>query len=300
MSGTPRIDLHLHTTASDGQYPPAEVVALARQRGLTTIAITDHDTTDGVADAQHAARAAIETAQHAAAPGLMNPVVMAGIELSAEDESGDVHMLGYCVNIHHAGLQAQLARFRQDRADRARGIVDKLAALGRPVAYERVVEIAAHSARRPGSIGRPHIARAMIERGYVDSIAEAFARYLNPGAPAYVARERLSPEDAVTLIHAAGGAAVLAHPAKLADYFGMIARLIPAGLDGVEVVHPANDETVRLNLRGLAAAHGLIMTGGSDFHDRADDGTLSIGSLTPPADAPARLAERARQYAPPG
>ncbi|MFN8530275.1 MAG: PHP domain-containing protein [Anaerolineae bacterium] len=285
-----RIDLHVHTTASDGQFSPMEVVRLARDRRLNYLAITDHDTTDGVTEAQAAAQV---SADH---PELANPIVIPGIELSAEDVDGDVHMLGYYLHIDNTALQTRLSKFRQDRAERARKMVEKLNGLGMEITFERVLEIAAGSGKRRGAIGRPHVARAMIEKGYADSIPDAFNRYLNPGAPGYVARERLSPEGAIALIHESGGAAVLAHPAKLKDYHAMIKRLAAVGLDGVEVVHPSSDERTRLDLRGLAAQHNLLMTGGSDFHNTAEDGSLSIGSLTPPEDAPRLLKERAARY----
>jgi len=276
MSASLRTDLHMHTTARDGQYSPAELVTMARDRHLMVIAITDHDTTDGVAEAQ--------TAAHIAGTTLQNPVIVPGIELSAEDTGGDVHMLGYWMNIEDVQLQGTLTRFRQDRAERAKRIVEKLDKLGMSIRYERVIEIAEASGRRGGAIGRPHVARAMIEAGYADSIADAFARWLSPGLPAYVARDRLSPEAAIALIHSAGGAAVMAHPAKVPEYRAMVIRLVAAGLDGVEVVHPANDANTRLELRGLAAIYGLITTGGSDFHGRGENGEIALGQYNPPPD----------------
>lgn len=276
MSVSLRTDLHMHTTASDGQFSPTDIVAMARERHLTVIAITDHDTTDGIAEAQAASRIS-ESHLH-------DPMIVPGIELSAEDSGGDVHMLGYWLNIEDAELQTTLARFRQDRADRAKRIVENLERLGMPIRYERVLEIAAVSGKRGGAIGRPHIARAMIEAGYADSITDAFNRWLSPGMPAYVARERLSPEGAIALIHRSGGAAVMAHPAKVPEYRAMVIRLVEAGLDGVEVVHPANDANTRLELRGLAAIYGLITTGGSDFHGRGENGEISLGQYNPPPD----------------
>jgi predicted metal-dependent phosphoesterase TrpH len=279
-----RIDLHLHTTASDGQLTPNELIQLARKIQLGTIAITDHDTTDGIVEA-------IREASHTG-----TPFVIPGIELSAEDASGDVHMLGYFIDTGNANLQTRLAKFRQDRATRAQQIVQKLVTMGMPIQWERVLEIAAGSGKKSGVIGRPHVARAMIEAGYVDSIPDAFQRYLNPDKPAYVGRERLSPEGAIALIHSAGGVAVLAHPAKLANYGTMTRRLVPMGLDGVEVVHPANSESVRLDLRGLARECDLVMTGGSDFHGVDDRGGMSIGSFTPPDGCVPILRARAERY----
>lgn len=277
MSGW-RVDLHMHTTASDGQYAPPELVGLARQRGLNIIAITDHDTTAGLEEALQAAHGA--------------PLIIPGIELSAESEVGDVHMLGYFLDTTHTAFQDRLTRFRQDRQQRAERITQRLTDLGMPVEWQRIVAIA-----NGGAIGRPHIARALLEAGYVNSISEAFDRYLYNGGPAYVARQRLSPEEAVALVHSAGGAAVMAHPGLVRNYGKLLVeRLIPAGLDGVEVVHPKNDPDTRLNLRGLAAQHNLIMTGGSDFHRPEDDGSLVLGSQTPPEGCVFTLRERAKRY----
>jgi 3',5'-nucleoside bisphosphate phosphatase len=272
-----RIDLHLHTIASDGQHTPSELVALTRKARLDVIAVTDHDTTAGIAEAQ------------AAAGG--HPVVIPGIELSAEDEAGDVHMLGYHLNLDHAPLQTRLTQFRDLRENRGRKIVEKLAALGMPIPWERVEAIADGA-----GIGRPHIARAMIAAGYVESVRDAFDRYLYNGGPAYVARYRLSPEEAVALIHDAGGVAVLAHPGLLPDHRGMVVRLVAGGLDGVEVWHPDNKENVRLDLRALAAEHDLIMTGGSDFHGAAIKSNSHPGSTNPPDTCIAQLQARAGRY----
>lgn len=270
-----RTDLHLHTTASDGQLAPAELVRLARAQRLDVIAITDHDTTAGLAEAEQAAS------------GM--PVIIPGIELSAEDARLDVHILGYGIDAQDAKFQITLAHFRADREQRGQKIVEKLVELGLPVAWERVLALA-----DGGSVGRPHIARALVEAGYVESTGEAFDRYLHNGGPAYVARQRLTPESAIYLIHHAGGAAVLAHPGLLPNYTMMVERLVRAGLDGVEVVHPKNPETVRDNLRALAARHGLIMTGGTDYH--GPDSTAGIGSVTLPPGCVTALQERAARY----
>lgn len=272
---TLRIDLHLHTTASDGQLAPSELIQLARVQHLDVIAITDHDTTAGLPEALQAAA------------GL--PVVIPGIELSAEDAGLDVHLLGYFVNTQDAAFQAQLVHFREDRERRGHQIVSKLAQLGKPVAWERV-----QAQADGGSVGRPHIARAMVEAGYVETVKEAFDLYLHTGGPAYVARERLTPESAIDLVHHAGGAAVLAHPGLLPNYAAMVERLVTAGLDGVELNHPKNIPNVRDNLRALAAKHSLITTGGTDYH--GPDSDAPIGSVTPPPGCVQALQERAAKY----
>lgn len=279
-----RIDLHLHTTASDGQLTPAQLIQLARKQQLEIIAITDHDTTDGIAEAS------IEASQTGV------PFVIPGIELSAVDENTDVHMLGYFINTRDEHLQRKLEIFRADRITRAQAMLKKLADMGMPLLWERILEIAAGSAKKSGAIGRPHVARAMVEAGYVNSVSEAFHQYLNMGKPAYVARERLSPEAAIELIHSVGGVAVLAHPAKLPDYQAMITRLAAVGLDGVEVIHPSSNSNLRLNLRGLARQFSLVMTGGSDFHGVDDRGMISLGSYNPPETCVAKLRTRARRY----
>lgn len=273
------VDLHTHTTASDGQYRPAELVELARRARLTTLAITDHDTVGGIDEALGAASTG--------RPLLIVP----GIELSAEDDRGDVHVLGYFIDHQHDELRAHLNAFNLQRTERAWRILDRLAALGAPVARERVQALAAG-----GVIGRPHIARALVETGAVDSVGEAFSRYLYTGGPAYVARERLSPREAIAVIHAAGGAAVLAHPGIVPDYAELIAELAACGLDGVEVAHPQNDGVARANLAGLARKYGLIMTGGSDFHGPAIKPGIALGMVTPPPGCVKALRERADNY----
>ncbi len=272
-----RIDLHLHTNASDGQHTPSELIDIVRKHRLDIIAVTDHDTTAGIAQAQSASAG--------------YPQVIPGIELSAEDEQGDVHVLGYLIDPNNAAFQGELQRFRSERLSRGQRIVEKLSGLNMPITWERVSEIAGDA-----SIGRPHIARALVEAGYVGSVREAFDRFLYNGGPAYVARYRLSPEEAIQFIHGAGGAAVLAHPGLLPDYRAMVERLIPAGLDGVEVYHPENNQTVRLNLKGLAQQYDLVVTGGSDFHGEAIKANLQPGVTNPPPECVHALRERAARY----
>lgn len=281
-----RADLHVHTYASDGMFSPAEILALARDTGLGAIAITDHDTTEGV-------RAAL--AERAAAP-----LIIPGIELSAEDRDTvtgqriDVHMLGYFLDADDADLQAHLSRFREDRLIRAQRIVERFDELGMPISWDHVVEIA-ESGGKGGTIGRPHVARALVDAGYVATVREAFERFLYTGGPAYIPRQRISPEEAIALIHDAHGAAVLAHPGALPAPLVMIKRLVPAGLDGVEVYHPKNSFNLRLDLRGVARQLELVVTGGSDFHGGAVS-DIRLGSETLPDDVLPRLRERAERY----
>lgn len=270
-------DLHAHTTASDGQLTPVALVELAQQIGLDTIAITDHDTTAAIAEAQAAVPAGFR--------------VIPGVELSAEDANGDVHMLGYNLDIHHEAFQHSLEEFRIRRYYRAQAIVDKLAALGVRLDWQRV-----EAQADGGAIGRPHIARAMIEAGYVASVKEAFERYIDNDKPAYVSRKRLSPEESIEMIHMAGGAAVLAHPVFVADYAAMIDRLLPVGLDGIEVVYPNHTPALEAELREIAQRHGLLITGGSDFHGLNIPGKAMLGSVTPPEGSIEALQARAEVY----
>lgn len=276
-----RCDLHLHTTASDGRLTPSQLVALARQHRLDIIAVTDHDTTGGVIEAQQAAETDTSTP---------SPIIIPGVELSAEDTDGDVHMLGYFIDVNSPTFQAEMESFREHRYNRGKLIVQKLAALGVHLDWQKVEAIAAG-----GSIGRPHVARAMVEDGQVGSVKEAFDRYLANDGPAYVERKRISPEEAIKLIHSAGGVAVLAHPGLLPDPAAMLERLVPAGLDGVEVSHPKNPEPVRIMAQARADQYGLITTGGSDFHAPERD-SANIGSFFAPTSAPDALRERAQRY----
>lgn len=269
-----QIDLHLHTTASDGRLTPTELVLAARRLKLTIIAITDHDTTDGIPAAQVFAQG--------------NPTIIPGIELSTADNGHDVHMLGYYFDITCDQLQTALRDFREARDSRARKIVNRLAELHLPVGWEQVEEVA-----NGGAIGRPHIARAMVAAGHVGSVGEAFEKYLYNGGPAYIARKRLTPEEGVQLLHSAGGVAVLAHPGLVEDYETLIPRLAAAGLDGVEINHPKNTSEVRVRLWELAKQYSLIATGGSDYHN---DERGPMASEVPPDGCVERLEARARHY----
>ncbi|MFN8375341.1 MAG: PHP domain-containing protein [Anaerolineae bacterium] len=274
------IDLHMHTTASDGHLTPEQLVALALKRGLTTIAITDHDNTDGNRTARQLANGSL--------------TIIPGIEMGAEDQ-GLIDILGYFIDPAQmepgAPFQQWLLGVREDRFHRGRRMVQRLEEIGVPVSFERVVQLADGA-----PITRPHVARALVEAGHAESTKDAFNRYIGEGAPAYVARKRLLPEDAIAQLHSVGACAVLAHPARVKNYETLIERLVPAGLDGVEVVHPDNNETVRLNLRGLAKRHSLVMTGGSDFHHPNTDGTINLGAYNPPDGAVDALRERAKKY----
>ena len=242
-------DLHLHTLASDGRLTPTELVDLAARQGLKTIAVSDHDTTDGLEEAFAAAR------RH---PQLR---IIPGIELSADVPGDEVHVLGYFFDLDNAVLQAELRRFRAGRIDRARTMVEKLGNLGIHLEWERVQAIAGD-----GAVGRPHIALAMVEAGYCAEPKEAFPEYLSRNGLAYVERAKFTPEGAVQLIRQAGGVAVLAHPAYMNDMESGIASLAGAGLSGMEVHYAQyKDDTIR-QLARLAREYELIPCGGSDYH----------------------------------
>jgi len=266
LSRPAAIDLHLHTTASDGRCTPAELVERAADAGLTTIAVTDHDTTAAIDDVR----------RFAAARGVE---AIAGIEITALDDGRDLHMLGYFFDPRHEALDRFLEAQRAARLARVHAIGDRLAALGMPVDLTPLFARAAEDSRR--SIGRPLIARALVEAGHVADTQEAFDRWLGIGCPAFVPRSGAPPETVVAIIHAAGGLASLAHPGKLRRE-PRIAPLAGAGLDALEVFHPDHDPALVDRYLGVARDLGLLVTGGSDFHGDPAHG-LEPGSVTLPA-----------------
>lgn len=244
------IDLHLHTTASDGRCTPSELVRLARAAGLTVIAVTDHDTTAAVAEIVRLASSAEMTA-------------ITGIEVTAVEDGRDVHVLGYFVAPDRIALQEFLAEQRAHRLERVREIAARLAALGMPVSIEPILADARRDPSR--SLGRPQVARAMIAAGYVTTVDEAFARWLGRDGPAFVPRAGASPEAVIATIHDAGGLASLAHPGRT-GIDQRIPALRDAGLDALEAFHSDHQEADCQRYARLAAALDLHVTGGSDFH----------------------------------
>ncbi|MFF5974256.1 PHP domain-containing protein [Streptomyces sp. NPDC012769] len=259
-----RIDLHTHSTASDGTDTPAELVRKAAAAGLDVVALTDHDTTRGHAEAV------------AALPeGL---TLVTGAELSCRLDGVSLHMLAYLFDPEEPALIAERELVRDDRVPRARAMVGKLQELGVPVTWEQVARIAGD-----GSVGRPHVAEALVELGVVPDVSGAFtAEWLADGGRAYVEKHELDPVDAIRLVKAAGGVTVFAHP--LAVKRGecvpesAIAELAEAGLDGIEVDHMDHDEPTRARLRGLAKELGLLTTGSSDYHGSRK--TCELGDFT--------------------
>jgi predicted metal-dependent phosphoesterase TrpH len=251
-----RIELHAHTHFSDGTLSPAELVALASERGLTALAITDHDSVEGVAPAIAAAGALRDASVEG---GATPPEIVAGIELSSSLEGNDLHVLGYFIDWRSETLAARLSRFRDERRARAHEILHRLAALGVPVAEEEVF-----AAAGPGVVGRPHIANALLKAGHVPTIDVAFQRYLGTRGAAFVPRPAFHSGEAVSAIRAAGGAAVLAHPAALATR--LVEQLAETGLAGIEVWHPQHGMSSQKRWREVARALDLVASGGSDFH----------------------------------
>jgi predicted metal-dependent phosphoesterase TrpH len=272
-----RADLHAHTTASDGQQSPEEVIRLATQALLDVIAITDHDTTAGISSAQLASNGLIE--------------VIPGIEIGSRTRDDEIDILGYFIDPAHVGLQTRLDFFRRNRTERGQQIVERLWRLGLPVGWPSVLAFAGGDI-----VGRPHIAQAMVEAGHVASVKAAFELYLGSDKPGYIARETLSPEGAIELIHAAGGAAVLAHPVYVRDFPAVVERLAPAGLDGIEVNYPDHTPELQAQVRELAQQFGLIMTGGSDFHGLNMTGKAMLGTAVAPPGAVEALRERSLRY----
>ncbi len=275
---TSRIDLHVHTTASDGRFSPEEIVHKAAGLDLSAIAICDHDTIDGIAPALAAAKAF---------PQLK---VIPGVEVSTLAPGNEVHVLGYFIDCADPDLKTTLNGLRNSRLERAKAIIAKLKDLGIAIDWQRVQELA-----DGGSIGRPHIARVMLEKGYIASFKEAFDRYIGLGGPAYVERHKINPAEAVALIAQAGGLPVLAHPLTVNEPEVMIAALKKAGLVGVEVYYNDYDETKRDNLARLAKKYNLIATGGSDYHGIDDSAETMMGNAGVPLESLERLTALARQ-----
>ena len=251
------IDLHLHTTASDGRCTPHELVDRAKRAGVTVMAVTDHDTVSAVPDVQSAAKARGIDA-------------IAGIEITAIERDGrDIHMLGYFIDPGNSGLTAFLAKQRTQRIARVEALGVRLAQLGMPIDIGPVLL----QAREPGgrSVGRPQIARAMIAAGYVADTREAFDRWLATGRPAFVPRSGAPPGEVIDIVHVAGGLASLAHPGQT-DVDSRIAAYVEAGLDAIELYHPDHDAEAVERYRNIASRLKLLATGGSDFHGDADHG----------------------------
>jgi predicted metal-dependent phosphoesterase TrpH len=267
-----QVDLHIHSTASDGKFSPKAIVSKAAALGLTVIALADHDSVDGIAPALEAARAF---------PKLK---VIPAIEISTDVPGGECHVLGYFIDYTSDELKSALERFRSSRQRRAQGMIAKLGALGIQIDWQRVQQIAGD-----GTIGRPHIAQAMLEKGYITSIKDAFTGYIEHGGPAYVEREKMTPVEAVKLVLRSNGLPVLAHPFTVADPEALIIELKAAGLVGLEAYYDNYTTEEIESLVSLVDRHGLIATGGSDYHGLDDSEETMIGGAGVPMVSAERL-----------
>jgi predicted metal-dependent phosphoesterase TrpH len=270
------VDLHMHSTASDGSIAPAAVVAAAHRAGLSAIALTDHDTVDGVVEAQ-------------AAGNLLGVRVVAGVELSAVDDGDEIHVLGLHL-AHPEHIAAALDELKEARRDRARVTVERLNSLGIPVTLDAVF-----AAAGAGAVGRPHIARALVAGGWARDFRDAFDRWLGNGKPACIEKRTVTFEEAARLIHDAGGLAVYAHPGSGASRADL-EELASLGLDSVEVRHPSHTADEIARLATLTDELGLVPSGGSDWHG-APDGYRALGSMKVSIDWLARQDDRVRQRA---
>jgi 3',5'-nucleoside bisphosphate phosphatase len=267
------IDLHLHSTASDGKLAPHDLVYKAANLGLKVIALTDHDSVDGILPALEAAKAS---------PAI---TLIPGVEISTDLTNGEAHILGYYLDYAGEDLAKSLEKFRDSRSNRGKRMVEKLAALGMPLEWSRVQEIAGE-----GSIGRPHVARAMMEKGYISAFEEAFNKYIGHGGPAYVEREKMTPEEAVALIVRAKGLPVLAHPFTVPDPEAMVISLKKYGLVGIEAYYKDNTGPQTADSLRLAAKYDLIPTGGTDYHGIGDKNEVMMGAVDVPMESVKRLA----------
>lgn len=276
-----QVDLHIHSTASDGSLTPTQLVRHAGRLGLQVIALTDHDSTAGVSEA----RAAGQT---------YGVEVIAGVEINTDVSKAEIHVLGYFVDTDHAELNEQLARIREGRVGRARKMAEVLTGMGAPVRFERILEIAGE-----GSVGRPHVAQALVEAGHAHGYRDAFERFIGRNSPAYVERMKFTPAEACALIRRAGGLPVLAHPVfydkygaikSAIDLDELLPQMITAGLAGLEAYYPNYDAVTHEFLLGIARRYGLLVTGGTDFHGPRT-GQPDLGGIYVPLKVVRRLRE---------
>lgn len=265
------IDLHTHSSYSDGSFSPGQLVQLAKDKGLRAIALTDHDTVAGLEEALAAGKE-------------LEVELVPGVEISAQYPPGTMHILGYYVQPSHPELLRDLEKLQRARAARNPKIIERLQALGLEISWTEVLNLSG------GQVGRPHIAQVLLHRGYVSSINEAFARYLKKGAIAYVEKFRFSPDEAIAMIRNAGGLAALAHPFTLGvgnpqELTSLVRELQAMGLEGMEVFYPEHSEEMTGVYQDIAKGLGLLYTGGSDFHGDLKNGSdLGVGVETPNLD----------------
>jgi predicted metal-dependent phosphoesterase TrpH len=273
-------DLHTHSTISDGRLTPTQLIDLAAKNGVRIMSLTDHDIVDGLPEAFEAA------SRH---PGF---TLIPGIEMSTDVPGNEVHILGHFIDWQNQAFRDTLAHLQESRLGRARKMVDKLAALGKPVDWDRVQSFA------EGAVGRPHIALALVEAGHCETVNQAFDLYLSRTGPAYVERERLEPEEVVTLLLGVGGLATLAHPRELYAAGGLellLERLKAAGLTGIEVYYQDYDGGEIETFRQLAERFDLIPLGGSDYHGLGGPQQREPGDIPLPREPVDRLFALARE-----
>jgi hypothetical protein len=264
------IDLHTHSLRSDGALSPADLVRRAAARGVRFQALSDHDTLAGVADA-------------VATGSELGVQIIPATELNTESEWGDAHVLGYFIDPADAALEERLRWLRENRGRRIELMVEKLNALGYAVELGRVLEIA-----QGGALGRPHLAQALFEKGYVKSYDQAFDTLIAKDSPAYVARVGLTPLEAVTLVREHGGVPSLAHPGTVVGLDALLPKLVAAGLAGIEAYYGAHSPEMTAACLARARQHGLVATGGSDFHGRGEHG-VDLGGVFVPSETIERL-----------
>ena len=278
-----RADLHTHSTFSDGVLSPTELIDLAYRRGVRIMALTDHDTIEGLPEA------------FATAARYPDLTLIPGVEISTDIPGSEVHVLGHFIDWQDQEFQRRLQQMRQSRLGRARKMVDKLVALGKPVSWDRVQSFASE-----GAIGRPHIARALLEAGHVATVNEAFDLYLNRNGPAYVQRERLAPAKVVEMITAANGLPTLAHPRELDGLEELLSQLKTAGLIGMEVYYQDYSPEEVERLHAVADRFALIPLGGSDYHGMGGPQEREPGDIPLPDEPVQRLLALARERGAPG
>lgn len=274
-------DLHLHTTASDGVLQPEKLVELAFKRGLDVIAVTDHDTVDGILPAL------------GEASSLKSISVIPGIEINTDVPRTEVHMLGYFIDFNNKELLRSLGELRDSRDVRAAKMIDKLGKLGMKIEWEQLKHIAQDS-----PIGRPHVAQALVEAGYVHSSQEAFDKFIGRNSPAYVEHQKMTPLEVVKLIRSVGGIPVLAHPDNINGLENMLADLKTVGLAGMEVYYNGYSDFVVERLLRLAVQYDLIPTGGSDYHGIKGRQETMIGDVKVPPKSVRKLYQMAEMYNP--
>jgi len=252
-----KVDLHTHTSYSDGFYSPKELILKAKNAGIEVIGITDHDNVAAISEA-------------AAFGKKIGVEVIPGVEISTDVEDKEVHILAYFIETDNSELERYLQFFREERLKRAARIVNKLNALGLSITLDNVLDKAKNSA-----VGRPHIAQAMLDKGLTSSYYEAFNKYIGNGCPAYEKKVHLSPQSAFKIINDAGGLSFIAHPGFMHE--SLLKEIITAGVDGIEVIHPSNNSQQTRFYRGIVNEYFLLESGGSDFHGGKRDDEDNLG-----------------------